>query len=369
MKSNSISLPTLQKAEPTKMCRRNITFHSELVAPLRNPNSDLYTLGFFSGVDGIGKGASRAGFTSLLQSDIWPWAGKAFELNIPSKQRSKQPEYLKSEGIFLSGEKGDITKMNFASIQEHIRQKLNVKIEKGQIGVVHGGPPCQDFSKSNNHKKVNGARNRLIFDLLRLIDESKAKVGLIEQVPDLLSPKFAHIWCKVRLILNRMTDYTWSYKVLNAQNYGARQNRKRLIIMLVRRDIGKPSFPIGSEPDLSKVAVQSLLKDVYHFSPGQYADTIKSAKDNVFCTMTATGSEYLYGLDGKRRKPTMPERLILTELEGLNLDGIPETHQKKLVGNMVQVSFAEALFRHIIENILRVSNTRTLPVRLFKQAA
>jgi hypothetical protein len=190
-----------------------------------------------------------------------------------------------------------------------------------------------------------------------MIEAAQPKVALIEQVPDMLSEVFSVIWQKVRLRLNRMRNYTWGFQVMNAMDHGSRQDRKRLIIMLVRRDLKVPvSFPSPTTPDVSKVAVQSLLPHVYHFSPGQYKDGIKSAKDNVFCTMTASGSEYFYGIDGRRYRPFMKDRLVLTELEGLFLDGIPQTAQKRLVGNMVQVSFAETLFLHIKKHILKAED-------------
>jgi site-specific DNA-cytosine methylase len=320
--------------------------------------NQLYMLSFFSGIRGLDIGGRKAGFSPLFLSDWWLSAGKAFEANIPSPDNPDQPEYLKSEGLYVCGEdKGDIKKISFRKIQDYILEHLKIKVERGEITVIHGGPPCQDVSISNNFRCVSTEQNRLIFELLRIIEEAHPKVGLIEQVPYLIGEKFAELWHEIQLVLNSMTDYVWDYKVMNAMNHGARQNRKRLIIMLVRRDLNVPvSFPKAIEPALEKVAVQKLLPEVYHFSPGQYKDDIKSAKNNVFCTMTCTGSEWLYGIDGKRRKPTINERIVLSELEGLKLKGISVTDQKTLIGNMVQISFAEALFRHIKSNILKVNS-------------
>ncbi len=327
-----------------------------LVAQIENLKHQLLVASFFSGVGGFDKGARRAGFQSIIQSDWEIKTGRAFEQNIPWDSNCNIHELLQSEGIFLAGKRtGDITKMNFSDIQKYVKDHLKLILSPGDLSVIIGGPPCQDYSKCNNHRNINGWRNQLIFPYLRMIAAAKPKVALVEQVPDVLCEKFFHIWCRIKLELNTMKDYIWDYRIMNAMNYGGRQNRKRLIIMLVRRDLGVPvSFPEPTSPDLTKVAVQSLLPDVYNFSPGQFSDDIKSAKDNVFCTMTATGSEYFYGIDGVRRKPTMKERLVLTELEGLNLKGIGETAQKKMVGNMVQLSLSEALFNHIKREILKV---------------
>jgi len=328
-----------------------------IVAQLEQLKKQLFVASFFSGVGGFDRGARRAGFQSLLQSDYWDIAGKAFELNIDNNGEGKYC-HLRSEGIYLAGDiLGNIKNMSFDHMQSLIREHLKINIGIGDLDVMIGGPPCQDQSKCNNFKDIMGEKNHLIFPYLDMIEASQPKVALIEQVPDMLGPIFEVLWQKVRLRLNRMRNYSWNYQVMNAKDYGARQDRKRLIIMLVRRNLNVPvSFPKPVSPDLSKVAVQSLLPDVYHFSPGQYADGIKSARENVFCTMTATGSEYFYAFDGERRKPLMKERLVLSELEGLHLSGICETDQKTLVGNMVQVSFSEALFQHIKTHILKVDD-------------
>jgi DNA-cytosine methyltransferase len=331
-----------------------------IVSPLQHINQGLLTLSFFSGIGGLDKGAKRAGFQSLLQSDWWEVAGRAFELNIPVSR--DMDDWKASEGIFLAGKKmGDISRMSFDSTDENrvsirniIETNLAFSLREREIAVAMGGPPCQGASLANSDRCPFDIRNELIFELLRIITEVKPKVGLIEQVPSILGHDMLPLMNLIIMELNMMTDYYWAFKVLNAMDYGARQDRKRIIFMLVRKDLGvKPSFPEPTTVDLSKVAVGSLLPHIHHFSPGQYLDGIKSAKENVFCTMTATGSEKLYEFDGIPRSPHLREKLVLTELEGYNLEGLPRAAQNRLLGNMVQISFAEALFRHIRVHILK----------------
>ena len=327
------------------------------VAPLvvpKHPHDPLYTLSFFSGVGGMDKGAKRAGFTSLMQSDWWTVAGKAFELNINREGDESKPDYLKSEGIFLCGKNnGDITKMTFKGIKRVIKEKLGIAIEPGEVAVILGGPPCQGISAANSERSPFDMRNELIFELLRLIKVAKPKVGLIEQVPVILGEDMIPLMNRVLIALEMMTDYHYAYKVLNAIDFGARQDRRRIIFMLVRKDLGVlPSFPEKQPYDLSKVSVNALLPHIYHFSPGQFLNKVKSAKEEVFCTMTAGGSEWVYESDGEPRRPTLHEKLVLTELVGYNLEGLARVHQNRLLGNMVQISFAEALFTHIKMRIL-----------------
>lgn len=330
--------------------KKEIGYDAILSAPLSNINNPLTTLSLFTGVGGLDYGAKKSNFASLFRSDIMKAAGEIFSLNINNKRK-----HLKSEGVFAVGKNfGDIHNLSFESISNHVYSKLKLKIRKGEIAVICGGPPCQDISRANPLRSVLSKRNRLIFELIRLIKEFRPKVGLIEQVPDLLSLKYRRLWTEIKVTLDNLRDYVWDYKIMDAAEYGGRQRRKRLIIMIVRKDLGVPvSFPEPTQKHIERVYVNKLLPHVYAFSPGQFGDDIHDAKQNVFCTMTATGCEKAYGLDGKARGFTMPERLVLTELEGLNTGKIPITWQKKLVGNMVQVSLAEALFRHIRDVILK----------------
>ncbi|RZL20464.1 MAG: hypothetical protein EOO89_00040 [Pedobacter sp.] len=344
------------KKNPTK--KQKPEHNAILWSPLSNTDHLLTTLSFFTGIGGLDKGAKKAGFTTLFQTDIMKAAGDAFTLN-----KDNEIEYLKSEGVFAQGlTAGNIEKLNFDHISDLVSTHLKIQLMQGDIDVIHGGPPCQDISKCNNLRAVSSKKNQLIFELLRIIREAKPKVGLIEQVPDLKSWNYFKLWSEVKITLNRMTDYIWDYKVMDAANYGARQSRRRLIIMLVRKDLGVPvSFPEPMPVDLDKVTVKKLLPEIHFFSPGQYADDIKRADENIFCTMTATGSEKAYGVDGKAKDFKMSERLVLTELEGVILKGVPVTWQKKLVGNMVQISLAECLFNHIRSHILERSLTGRLP--------
>ena len=52
------------------------------------------------------------------------------------------------------------------------------------------------------------------------------------------------------------------------------------------------------------------------------------------------------------RKVSVGERQILSFLEAYDMSNYKEKEQVKLMGNMVQIPFAEAILRHIKTNIL-----------------
>ena len=318
-------------------------------------NNKMYSLGFFSGVGGIDKGAKKAGFTPLLGSDIWPIAETAFNLNKPGIAGHDPLDYKASDGIFLGGkENGDITRMSFELVRAEIRNQLAIDLHQGDVDLVYGGPPCQGMSKANSYASPTDPKNRLIIDYLRMINEIKPKVAVMEQVPDVITSDFISVLNNILFQLKCMPDYTFDWRPLNSKFYGSRQDRLRAIFILVRKDLKvEPSFPAGVEPDMETISMDKLLPHITHYSSGQFQDFINSTKNRVCPTITASASEWVYEKSGIRRKMTLKEKLIFTELEGLNLEGISVVNQNRLLGNMVQISFAEAIFRHIRKRILK----------------
>ncbi|WP_405390585.1 DNA cytosine methyltransferase [Streptomyces sp. NBC_01102] len=118
--------------------------------------------------------------------------------------------------------------------------------------VVVGGPPCQGFSALNRDKKGTD-RNRLWEEYVRVVEEVKPKVFVIENVDRFLkSDEFLNLLKEVstggRLAEYRLVDPPGSEVtdteerrikryLLNAADYGAVQARRRAIVIGVRKDI------------------------------------------------------------------------------------------------------------------------------------
>lgn len=56
-------------------------------------------------------------------------------------------------------------------------------LERGQVALVCGGPPCQGFSKANSRRSVMDPRNSLAFDFARLVLEIRPASFVMENVP------------------------------------------------------------------------------------------------------------------------------------------------------------------------------------------
>jgi DNA (cytosine-5)-methyltransferase 1 len=131
-------------------------------------------------------------------------------------------------------------------------------IQKGQLDILDGSPPCSAFSmcgtlgksgskhsdgwgktkKYSDNKVVENIED-LFFEYLRVAEEIKPKVIIGENVAGLLAGEAK---LKLNEIVNTFEKigYDVSYKILNASHFGVPQSRRRVIFIAVRRMSQRP---------------------------------------------------------------------------------------------------------------------------------
>lgn len=117
------------------------------------------------------------------------------------------------------------------------------------------GFPCQSFSNIGNKEGLSDPRGALIFEVIRLLTESKPKSFLLENVKGLLTHDKGKTFAKIYNLLNNC-GYDISYKVLEAKDFGVPQIRKRLFIVGLRKDLNihfEFPTPIGCGKKLSEI--------------------------------------------------------------------------------------------------------------------
>lgn len=147
--------------------------------------------------------------------------------------------------------------------------------------------PCQDFSVAGKGKggdKGSGTRSSLLWECERIIRAVKPKYLLMENVKNLLSKKHCHnfnAWIKV---LEDM-GYTNYYKVLNAKDYGIPQNRERIFVVSICKDIDKKGYvfpnPVPLELRLRDV-LEENVPEKYYLSADKVAKLLKSVDVNKY---------------------------------------------------------------------------------------
>ena len=128
-------------------------------------SNGLTFIDLFAGAGGLSEGLSEAGFECLLSNEIVPEYARTYQKNHPSAK-------------VLTA---DIRTLD----PDMIREELG--LEKGQIDLIAGGPPCQGFSINAPVRSANDERNHLFREYLRFVEAFGPKAVLIENVPGLVS--------------------------------------------------------------------------------------------------------------------------------------------------------------------------------------
>lgn len=100
--------------------------------------------------------------------------------------------------------------------------------------------PCTDLSKAGKQKgmsKDGGTRSGLLWEVERLLTETEhlPQILLMENVPDVISPKFMPDFAKWLTFLEKL-GYRNYYQLLNAKDYGIPQNRERCFMVSLLGD-------------------------------------------------------------------------------------------------------------------------------------
>ena len=122
------------------------------------------------------------------------------------------------------------------------RQILNsAGLRKGQASLLVGGPPCQPFSKSGfwhsgNTLRMEDPRASTLREYLRVLRETLPQAFLLENVPGFIyedkSEGLAYFLRQLkRLNKECRTNYSVSWSVLNAAEFGVPQRRQRLFMI------------------------------------------------------------------------------------------------------------------------------------------
>ena len=191
--------------------------------------------------------------------------------------------------------------MNLGDITKVDETKLD------SFNMICGGSPCQDFSVAGKQKgsvwtckdcgheynpltvhwskrdrcphcdssNIEMTRSSLLVEYLRMIRANKPNFGIYENVKNIVGKQFRDTTFK--LFEDELHEYGYNtyWKVLNAKDYGVPQNRERVYLIFINKDLdnGKFVFPEGFDTCLR-------LKDVLEDEVDEkyYINTEKAQK-------------------------------------------------------------------------------------------
>ena len=98
------------------------------------------------------------------------------------------------------------------------------------IDILVGGTPCQSFSVAGLRKGLEDPRGNLALTYVGILDKFKPKWFIWENVPGVLSSGGGRDF---GAFLGAVAElgYGWAYRVLDAQNFGVPQRRRRVFVV------------------------------------------------------------------------------------------------------------------------------------------
>lgn len=172
---------------------------------------------------------------------------------------------------------GDITKVD------------ETKLEP--FNMICGGSPCQDFSVAGKQKgsvwtckdcgheynpltvhwserdkcpccgsnNIEKTRSSLLVEYLRVIRANKPNFGMYENVKNIVGKQFKDTF---KMFTDELDEYGYNvyWKVLNAKDYGIPQNRERVYLIFIKKELdnGKFTYP---EPFDNGMRLKDILDD------------------------------------------------------------------------------------------------------------
>lgn len=165
--------------------------------------SHLKAVGLFAGIGGIELGLQAAGFHTELLCEIDPAAQAVLRRSFSNSKLVADVCTIKS---------------------------------LPKVDVVAAGFPCQDLSLVGSNKGIFGDRSGLVHEIFRLVANARTAPDwlVLENVPFMLRHQKGHA---IRYVLEQLEalGFRWAYRVVDSQNFGLPQRRRRVLIVASRK--------------------------------------------------------------------------------------------------------------------------------------
>jgi DNA (cytosine-5)-methyltransferase 1 len=229
----------------------------------------LTMIDLFAGCGGLSLGLEQADFRPLLFSEINKDAAETYLAN---RHKDEIEDFR------------DISTLTDAKIRQ-LKKKWKAE-GIADIDLVCGGPPCQGYSGIGHRRTFAVEReeipsNHLYKEMVRVIKAVQPRMFLFENVKGLLSGRWTkdgekgEIFRDVLKAFRAIKGYEVRYKLVQAKDYGVPQNRPRILLVGIRKDLGwTPRAtsddavvagllpePTGGAPDLVEVLGDLMDKD------------------------------------------------------------------------------------------------------------
>lgn len=344
-------------------------------------NKKIIGIDLFCGIGGLTHGLYKAGINIKAGFDIDETCRLSF-----SQKINGSPEFINKD------------------IKNLKRKDVIKYFQKNHYRLVAGCAPCQPYSSYQRKKNKSEHQSYgLILEFIKIIKWVNPHFIVMENVPNLKND----LSFKEEFISFLKNKYEVHYTVVNMANYGAPQNRKRLLLVAIKKSVKfSKKFKIPEKIKTKKINVIDVIgylpkikngqrhqKDFWHVSSKLSNLNLKRIQKSIpggtwkdwpkeillECYKKITGSSFLgvYGrLNPNKPSPTLTTNFLsygsgryghyeqdraLSIREGAILQTFPKNYEfdKRLgitvvarqIGNAVPPLFAKVLAKELIKSI------------------
>ena len=194
----------------------------------------------FTGCGGSDAGLIDAGFDVLMANDILPYARDLYLAN-------------HSATDFRLGDVADISSFPKADL-------------------LVGCYPCQGFSQGGVREPSRNI-NKLYLQFSRALRQIQPKAFIVENVSGMVRANYRHL-LRNQLATFRRAGYVVECDVLNASDFGVAQDRRRIFIVGIRKDLAASyEFPMathGTPGGPPKTTIRDAIGDMPQWPEGEF---------------------------------------------------------------------------------------------------
>lgn len=318
----------------------------------------------FAGAGGFAEGFYQEDYSALSHIEFDKYACDTL------KHRMKYYNYS-DEDIKNSVLHKDIT-------DNDVIELMDKSVKDSNVDVIIGGPPCQSFSSQGKARDPNGMqcdpRNYLYESYMKILNHYQPKFFVFENVSGILSTKI-----NGKLIINDIfRDMKKYYNILekkadillNAVDFGVPQERKRVIIIGVRKDLNIDIQDVYNDlTEITKkekvVTVSEAISDLpklfagegkeeISYTPKKVSEYVKKLRDKKDIKLYHHRARNHNDLDQKRYKSMSENKWTLTEL--LERDPSLQHSKKRFFNNSYVVQYFDKPSKTIISHLYKDGN-------------
>lgn len=225
---------------------------------------------------------------------------------------------------------GDITKVDETKLAD--------------FNMMTWGFPCTDISVAGKQKGFldedgNKTRSGMYYEGIRILRYKKPALSIIENVKNLTGKKFKKEFDMVLSDLDE-AGYNSYYKVLNAKNYGIPQNRERVFIISIRKDLDNGQFKFP-EPFDNGIRLKDILEyevdEKFYLSDDKVQKFLSNFNQSEL-PVTTRNSDTVSTIRATYYKNG--ERNVCENIEnGNGYEGVVESNNPKFLGNVNNPEF------------------------------